>query len=140
MRVFPHVPTHSHLTALASPYTGASSLHRTKGLPSHCCQIRQLLLLQMQLEPWVPPCVLFGDLVPGSSEESGWLILFFFLLVAILFSSFNLSPNSFTGVPVLSPMVGCEHLHLYWSGSGRPLRRQLYQALVSKEMQGQRVE
>jgi hypothetical protein len=26
---------HSHLPALAFPYTGASSLHRTKGLSSH---------------------------------------------------------------------------------------------------------
>jgi hypothetical protein len=34
-------------------------------------------------------------------------------------SSFRPSPNSSTGVPVLSPMVGCEPLHLYWSGSGR---------------------
>ena len=35
MRVLPHPPTHSCLTALAFLYTGASSLHRTKGLPSH---------------------------------------------------------------------------------------------------------
>ena len=27
--------------------------------------------------------------------------------------------SSSIGVPVLSPMVGCEHLHLYWSGCGR---------------------
>jgi hypothetical protein len=31
----PHPPTHFHLTALAFLYTGASSLHRNKGLPSH---------------------------------------------------------------------------------------------------------
>ena len=35
-----HAPKHSHLTVLAFPYTGASSLHRTKGIPSHWCQIR----------------------------------------------------------------------------------------------------
>ena len=35
MRVLPHPPTYSHLTALASPYPGASNLYRTKGLPSH---------------------------------------------------------------------------------------------------------
>ena len=35
MRVLPHPPTHSCLTALAFLYTGASNLHRTKGLPSH---------------------------------------------------------------------------------------------------------
>jgi hypothetical protein len=36
-----HPPTHSCLTALAFPYAGASSLHRTKGLPSHLCHRRQ---------------------------------------------------------------------------------------------------
>ena len=35
MRVLLHILTHSHLTDLASHYTGASSLHRTNGLPSH---------------------------------------------------------------------------------------------------------
>jgi hypothetical protein len=35
MRVFPNPPTHSCLPALASPYTGISSIHRTKGLFSH---------------------------------------------------------------------------------------------------------
>jgi hypothetical protein len=30
-----HQSTHSHFLALAFPYTGASSLHRTKGLSSH---------------------------------------------------------------------------------------------------------
>jgi hypothetical protein len=33
--VFPYPLTHSHLFTLAFPYTGASSLHRTKGLSSH---------------------------------------------------------------------------------------------------------
>ena len=35
VRVLPHPPTHFCLTALAFPYAGASSLHRTKGLSSH---------------------------------------------------------------------------------------------------------
>ena len=35
MKVFPHLPTHFGLTTLAFLYTGASSLHRTKGLPFH---------------------------------------------------------------------------------------------------------
>ena len=34
MKVFPYPHTHSHLTALASFYARASSLHRTEGLPS----------------------------------------------------------------------------------------------------------
>jgi hypothetical protein len=32
---------HSHLTTLPFPDTGAASLHRTKGLLSHCCLIGQ---------------------------------------------------------------------------------------------------
>ena len=35
MKFFPHSLTLSHLTALASPYTRALSLHKTKDLPSH---------------------------------------------------------------------------------------------------------
>ena len=36
MRVCPtYTPTQSHIPALAFPYTGALSLHRTKGLFSH---------------------------------------------------------------------------------------------------------
>ena len=31
-RVLPHPPTHSHFTPLASPFSGVSSLHRTKHL------------------------------------------------------------------------------------------------------------
>jgi hypothetical protein len=35
MRVFPYPPTHPLLPALALPYTGASSLYKTKDLSSH---------------------------------------------------------------------------------------------------------
>ena len=28
-------------------------------------------LLHMQLEPWAPPCVLFGGLLPGRSQGTG---------------------------------------------------------------------
>jgi hypothetical protein len=34
-------------------------------------------------------------------------------------SSYSPFPNFPIGVPALSPMFGCVHLHLYWSGSGR---------------------
>jgi hypothetical protein len=40
MRMLLHPTTHSYLTLLASPYSGASSLLRTKGLPSHWFQIK----------------------------------------------------------------------------------------------------
>ena len=35
MRMLAHPPTKSHLTVLAFPFTGTSSLHKTKGLSSH---------------------------------------------------------------------------------------------------------
>ena len=72
--LYPH--THSCFSTQAFIYTGESSLHRTKGLPSHWWQI-------------------------GS------------------FNYFSPSPNTSIGVSVHSPMVDCEHPHLYWSGSGR---------------------
>jgi len=58
-------------------------------------------------------------LVSGSSGGSGWLILLFFLWVANPFSSFSPFSYSSIGDPLLRPMVGCEHLPLYLSDSGR---------------------
>ena len=55
MTVLPHPPVHSCFPILAFPYTGTSSLQRANGPSSHWCP-----LLHMQLEPLVPPCVLFG--------------------------------------------------------------------------------
>ena len=40
MRMLLHPLTHSCLAALASCYARVPNLHRTKGLPSHWCQIR----------------------------------------------------------------------------------------------------
>jgi hypothetical protein len=40
VRVLLYLPTHSHLPALAFPYTRASKLHNIKGLSSHRCSIR----------------------------------------------------------------------------------------------------
>jgi hypothetical protein len=75
----------------------------------------------MRLEPWVPPCVLFGlwftlwelwRLLVGSYSC-------FSYEAANPFSSLGPFSNSSTGDPVLSPMVGCEHPALYLSGTGR---------------------
>ena len=79
MRVLPLPPIHSHFTTRAFPYTGKSSLHRTKDLSSF--DSRQChLLLHMQLEPWaIHVYSLVGGLVHGSSGGSGWLIFLFFL-------------------------------------------------------------
>jgi hypothetical protein len=46
-------------------------------------------LLHMQLNPWVPPCVLFvGGLVPGSSGATGWFILLLLLWGCFYYSRF----------------------------------------------------
>jgi hypothetical protein len=47
------------------------------------------------------------------------------------------APSAASVLPLTPPLwslclCGCDHLHLYWSGSGRASRRQLYQAPVSK--------
>jgi hypothetical protein len=103
---------HSSLPTLAFPYTGALSLHRTKGLSSHWCPTRPSSG-HIQLEPWVPSFV--GGLVLRSSGGGvlvGWYCCSSYG-VANPFSFFSPYPISFIGVSVLSPMVGCKHLHLY---------------------------
>jgi hypothetical protein len=118
-------PTHSRLTALAPPYAEASSLHRTKGLPFHWCQIR----------PWVSPCVFFGwQFSPWElwGVLVGWYCCSSYG-AANPFSNSSPSSNSSSGVPMLNLTVGYENPHLHWSGTGRACyRRQLYQAPVSK--------
>ena len=58
---------------------------------------------------------LVGGLVTGSFGGYGWLKLLFFLWGC----SFSHSPNSCISIPMLSLIVDCKHLHLYWSGSSR---------------------
>jgi hypothetical protein len=65
----PTPPAHSYLTTLAFPFAGASSLHRTKGLHSYWCQIKQSLL-HMQMEP----CILFGWWFSPGELWVVWLI------------------------------------------------------------------
>ena len=58
----PHAcsPNHTLLfLSLRIPYNGTQSLHRNKGLSSHWWLARPSSATY-GLEPWVPPCVLFG--------------------------------------------------------------------------------
>jgi hypothetical protein len=110
MRVLPHPPTHSHLTSLALPYTRASSLHRTKGLSFHWC-------------PTKPSSATYAAGAMGPSlgalgDLASWYCCSSYG-VATPFFSFRPFSNFSTGVPMLSPMVGCKHLPLCLSGSGR---------------------
>jgi hypothetical protein len=77
-------------------------------------------LLHMQLEPWVPPSVLFA------LWFNPWY-LWGYKLVHILVPPMGIQTPSAPWVlslvplndPVLSPMVGREHLPMHFSGTGR---------------------
>jgi hypothetical protein len=72
MRVLPIPPTHSYL------HWGIESSHHQG--PLFPLMPDKAILLDMWLEPWVPPCVFFGWwLSPWSSGGSGWFILLSFL-------------------------------------------------------------
>jgi hypothetical protein len=118
IRVLLNPLTNSCLTAPASPYSGALSFHRTKGLPSHWGQIRSSSAT-VQLEAWIPPRVLFGWWFSPWELWEDWLVNVLPIGVTNTRRFFSSSPNSSTGVCVLSPKISCEHLHLCWSGSGR---------------------
>ena len=62
MRVLPHPPTHSCLHTLKFPYTGALSLHRTKGLSSHWCPTR-------------PSCVAYTSGAMDHSMCTLWMVV-----------------------------------------------------------------
>jgi hypothetical protein len=69
MRMLPNPPTHSCLPALTFPYTGASSLHRTKGLSSHWCPKRPSLATYATKAMVPSMCTLWFD----------WFLFIYFL-------------------------------------------------------------
>jgi hypothetical protein len=132
MRVLPHPPTHSCLPALEFLDTEASSLQRTKVLSS----LLGYLLLRMQLEPWITPCVLF-DLWLSTWELCGvWL-------VDIVIPPMGLQTHSAPWVLSLVAPLG-NPCSLYWLAESihlcicqaltEPQKRQLCQAPVSKHL------
>jgi hypothetical protein len=62
MRVLLYPPTHSHLTALAFPYTVALGLQRNNALPSHWCPTR-------------PSSATYAAGAMGPSMHTLWLVL-----------------------------------------------------------------
>jgi hypothetical protein len=121
MRVHPHHPA----TPISLPciYWGIEP-SQDQGPPLPRMPDKAILCYICSWSHWSPHMYfLVGGLVPGSSGGSGWLILLFFLCsfygAANPFSSFSPSPNSSIGVPMISLMVGCKPLPLYWSGTGR---------------------
>jgi hypothetical protein len=77
MRVLPYLPIHSCLSSLVFPYTGSSSLHRTKRLPSQWCGIRQSSATYPDRSKCPPVYSLVCGLFPKSFGGSGCLILLF---------------------------------------------------------------
>jgi hypothetical protein len=111
MRMLPHSLTHSCLTTLPFPYTGALNLHGTKGFSSHWCQT-------------MPSSATYAAGAMGPSMCTLWLVVWSLGAlrdlvgwycccsygVANPFSSFSPFSNSSIEGPVLSPRVGCEPL------------------------------
>jgi hypothetical protein len=126
-----HQPTHSHFPVLAFPYTGALSLFRTKDLPPIDVQ-QGHPLLHMQLNPWVLPCVLFGWWF------SPWGI-WRYCLVHIVVLPLGLQAPWILSLAPLGTLCTvqwfAESIHLcIYQALAEPLRRQLYQAPVSKHL------
>jgi hypothetical protein len=92
-------------------------------------------LLNMWLEPWVPPCVLFGWCF------SSWELLEGGLVGWYCCSSYGMLTPSTTSVLPLIPSLGTLYsvqwlavsIHLcICQNLAKPLKRQIYQALVRK--------
>ena len=93
-------------------------------------------LLHMQLEPWVPPCVLFGWWF------SPW-VLWAYWLVHMFVPPMGLQTSSALSVPSLAPPLGTLY-SVQWlvesiqlcicQALAEPLSRQLYQAPFSKHL------
>ena len=94
-------------------------------------------LLHMQLEPWVPPCILFGWWFNPLKLWGYWLIH-----IVVSYGSTNpfnsLSPfsSSSIGNLVLSPMVGWEHPPLYYLGTGRASQETAISATYQQALVG----
>ena len=82
------------------------------------------LLLHKQLNAWVPPCVLFGWWFSPWELWGVWLVNIFVLPMRLQ------NPSPTLGFP--RSEVGCEHLHMYWSWSGRTSHGTAIPAPLSK--------
>jgi hypothetical protein len=127
--------THSHFLALAFPYTGAQSLHRTTGLSSHLCLTRpsSATYAARAMSPtslffgwWFSPWELWGYwlvhiVVPPmglQTTSAPWVL-------SLAHSWGTLCSIQWTAVSL--HFCVCQAL-------AEPLRRQLYQAPVNKHL------
>jgi hypothetical protein len=120
MRVF------SHLPALAFPSTGASSLHRTKVFFSHWCSTYAAGAMGCSM------CILWME-VYSPDLWGFWLVDIVVLLMGLQIPSTSsvLSVTRSLGTMCLIQWLGA-NIHLcICQALVKPLRRQLYQDLVS---------
>ena len=82
-------------------------------------------LLHMYQGPWTSPCILFSWWLSLWQLIGVWVNWYswFSYGVSILYGYFNLCPNSFIGVPDISPMIDFKYLHLFQSAAGRDSQR-----------------
>ena len=129
-----HQPTHSHCWPWHSPILWHKAFTEPRASPRIDDRVGQPLL-HMQLEPWVPPCVLFGWWFSPWEFWEYWLIHFHIVVPPMGLQTpsapwvLSLAPSSGTLCSVQWMAVSihfciCQTL-------AEPLRRQLYQAPVS---------
>jgi len=130
IRLFPPSPTTPLIASPLwnSPTLGDPALEEQKGFSSHWCP-KGHLLLHMQLELWVCPCVLFGW---WFSPWELWLVGIVVLM--------ELQPPSAPSILFLIPPMWTL-FSVQWSAASirlcichalaEPFKRQLYQAPVS---------
>jgi hypothetical protein len=126
-----HQLTHSRSPVLAFPYTGALSLHRTKGLSSHWCTTRPSSATYVA-GAMVSPSVLFGW---WSSPWDLWEVWFVHIVVPPMGLQTPLPPWILSLVPPVLTLCSvqwlAEGIHLcICQALPELLRRQLYQAPV----------
>ena len=106
-------PTHSHFNLLTSHFPGHQvSIGTSTSFPIEARQGSTLLYLQQRSS--TSPCMLFGWWLSPWELLGVWISWYCCLSMgfAIPISSFNPSRNSSMGVPIFSPIVVCEYLHL----------------------------
>ena len=138
----------SHLAEFLSlsPFPSASEMTAPWYLPTLVYQVSVGLcapsptearcgisLLHMCQGPWRSPCMFLVDGSVSGSPQGSRLVGTIGLPGGVVnsLSTFNLSSNSFIGVPDHSPMFVCGYLHLSQSAAGQSLSEGCYVSLLS---------
>jgi hypothetical protein len=110
-------------------FTGPKTSHSIDEWPGHP-------LLHMHLELWVPPCVFFGWWLRTREIWKYWL---FHIVVLPMGLQTPSAPWVFSLAPLLGTLCSFQWMSVsiyfcIWQALAEPLRRQLYQTLVSNPL------